>query len=451
MSEQNRHKEYRMSAKKTLLGVLVVAILLNGCRSPAKHRFTFSGLFDSSAREVKVRLNSKRTMKKGKNRVYYPDGKSKELAKDVLRVITEQERMIKDLLGIRPGNFSVAIEQRIPENASYIINNQPRGWSVWPFALKDVHAVSHADEFDHLYHTMIHERTESAVIKALGFSGKGLYNCNRSTRWIGDGLAEFTAYRFAKTHSPVAALYWLLGRRKAVRQAAEEWSVSRCNLRDFLAIQGSISEVKRQLAFVQQYGIFVVSNYGMSFYYWASLADDKGLKTVKEIVTSLKTHRPTNQNIDAVIGKTVGQEYVERIENLSTREALDFFDREIERLMPKVAQQLKSEKRPVRMAAFEALKRAEKEDFPVDFSGISTTAMIANIVPGTLAYKAGLRRYDIVESIDGAAVRQFSEVHAKADVAGGKQMKVKIRRKGTEVLTFNIRSFSGCRFSQIAN
>lgn len=90
------------------------------------------------------------------------------------------------------------------------------------------------------------------------------------------------------------------------------------------------------------------------------------------------------------------------------------------------------------------------EAFVVDLSGVSTTAMVGDAMPGSPAHAGGLRRGDIVEFLDGKAVEGFDAFVASCEGAGRRSLRIGVRRNGSERLTLALRSVGGCRFRKIA-
>ncbi len=440
------------SLKMLLTGVLIL-LFSNGCTF---YKSTLSGFLGPEAHQVRIVLEENNMIEQGRNRVYYPE-KSEELAREVLRILAEQEEMLRDYLGIGSARFGVVIVQKVPEKrASYIIDSQPKGWLVWSLELQNVEALSHANEFDDLYHTMMHERTEGAIKDALAKKGH-LYITNRETRWIADGLAELLGFRFSSENSPIAAARWLGYRWGSVKDSLEKWHVSSYNLRDFKGMgakggfKKSMREVRKQISFLSNYPGFASANYAMSFTYWASFERELGKKAVQEVILKLKElKRPTNQNIERVLTEVAGQAYVDRIERVDAAEALPFFEKEVRRLVPELMEGLRGEERPVRMACYEVLSALDEEVFEVDLSGIPTTAAVADIIPGSRSYEAGLRRYDIIESVGGSLVEDFDRFQSTVSQFDGDEMQVEVLRGGGEVRTFQVESFAGCKFKSIA-
>jgi len=430
--------------KVILIGIFFL-LLLDGC-GYIFYRATISGVVGKDVRNVKVNLKDKKIIEQGRNRVYYPEG-AEELANEALQILVKQEQMITDYLGIGSEKTGVVLIQRVPEEVRYIVDSAPRRWAIWPVAVDNLQVLSHASEFDDLYWTIIHERTEGAIGDALVKKGS-LYSFNRETRWIGDGIAELLGFRFSEEYSPIAAAYMLNSRWETIRKVSQRWNFSRYNLKEFKGVSGSIKENKRQMSMMNRYPQIVGANYGMSLYYWAALEREKGPQTVKEIVLKLQgIKEPTNRNIEGVISDIAGQTWVDRIEKLDVNEALEFFKGEMELLIPMLNKGLRSQERHIRMASYEVLRNLDEEVFDIDPSGIPTTAIIVDIYPGTSAYKAGLRRGDIIESINGELIQSFDKF--LKEIKNLNQVEVKVLRGG-KTKSFEIESFAGCRLRGIA-
>jgi hypothetical protein len=433
---------------KRLEKVLIcLSILLSagGCVYTAM----ISGMLGEGIKQVKVNLKAKELIEEGNNRVYYLSG-SEALAQSVLEVLVEQEKMLNDYLGLDPGRFGVVIIQKEPKTR-YIVEPQ-RKWTVFPVGLENVQELCHASEFWTLYHAMTHERTEGAVTRGLIEKGD-LYCFNKETRWIGDGLAELLGFRFSSKHSPTAAvnLSELESWHKKIKESQDKWHYHRHNLKDFKALCGRFKETKKQfLLMMRDYITITSARYGMSFYYWASMEEEFGSQTVREIVDKLKAVQdPNNGNIEKVIRNAAGQNYVERIENLGSEEALEFLSKLIRRLIPKVREELGSNQRTIRIAAYEVLHRLDKDIFDIDLSDIATTARIADIAPDTPAYCAGLRHGDIIEYVDGDLLESFDEFSENTGRFYEPEIEVKVLRRGT-MQNLKLQSFAGCKCQPIA-
>ena len=432
--------------------LICLSILLpaGGC----SYHATFSGMLGEGIDQVKVDLKDKELIEEGNNRVYYLS-ESEPLAQSLLQVLVEQEKMLNDYLGLNGGKFGVVIIHKEPKTR-YMVE-PPRKWTVFSVELENVQELCHASEFGTFYHLMAHERTEGAVERAL-MENRGLYIVNRETRWIGDGLAELLAFRFSTKHSPTAAvnLSRLEGWHKTIKESQDKWYYHRHNLKDFeaFAFSGSLHKAKRQLSkyfsLLTDYITITSARYGMSFYYWASMEEELGRQTTREIVDQLKALQdPNNENIEKVIRDAAGQNYVERIENLGAEEALEFLSESMRRLIPKVKEELNSNQRPMRIAAYEVLHRLDKDIFDIDLSDIAATARIVDIAPDTPAYNAGLRYGDIIEYVDGDLVESFDEFSENAGCFHEPEIEVKVVRRGT-MQSLKLQSFAGCNFQPLA-
>jgi hypothetical protein len=421
-----------------ILTCLSILLLAGGCVYTAM----VSGMFGEGIKQVKVNLKAKELIEEGNNRIYY-SSESEPLARNMLQVLVEQEKMLNDYLGLDGGKFGIVIIQKEPKTR-YIVEPS-RKWTVFPVGLENVREPGHASEFWTFYHGMTHERTEGVVERALMEKG-GLYSFNRETRWIGDGLAELLAFRFSAKYSPTAAvnLSELESWHEKIKESQDKWHFHRHNLKDFKALCGRFKETKRQfLLMMRDYITITSARYGMSFYYWASMEEELGQQTVREIVDKLKAVQdPNNGNIEKVIRDVAGQNYVERIGNLSAEEALEFLGESIRRLIPKVREELSSNQRTIRMAAYEVLHRLDKDIFDIDLSDIATTARVVDIAPDTHAYQAGLRHGDIIEYVDGDLVESFDEFSENASCFHEPEIEVKVLRRGT-MQSLKLQSFAG--------
>lgn len=423
---------------------LSILLFVGGCF----YTVMISGTLGEGIKQVKVNLKDKELIEAGNNRVYYPS-ESEPLVQSVLEVLVEQEKMINDYLGLDGGKFGVVIIQKEPKTR-YIVE-PPRKWTVFPVGLENVQELAHASEFGTLYHSMTHERTEGAVTRELT-KKEDLYCFNKETRWIGDGLAELLAFRFCAKYSPTAAvnLSRLESRHKKIKESQDKWHFHRHNLKDFKALCGRIKETKKQFSLMRDYITIILARYGISFYYWASMEEESGQQTVREIVDKLKEQQElSNENIEKVIRDAAGQNYVERIENMGAEEALEFLSESIQLLIPKVREELRSNQRPMRIAAYEALQRLDKDTFDVDLSDISTTARVVDIVPDTPAYNAGLRHGDIIEYVGGDLVESFDEFSESAGRFYEPEIEVKVLRRGA-MQSLKLQSFAGCQCQAIA-
>jgi predicted metalloprotease with PDZ domain len=201
---------------------------------------------------------------------------------------------------------------------------------------------------------------------------------------------------------------------------------------------------------MKDYTEIIVARYGMSFYYWISMEEELGSQTIREIVDQLKELQdPNNGNIEKVIRDAAGQNYVERIENLAADEALEFLSKSMRHIIPKVRNELSSNQRPIRIAAYEVLHRLDKDIFDIDLPDIATTARIADIAPDTPAYHAGLRHGDIIEYVDGDLVESFDEFSENAGFFYEPEIEVKVLRRGT-MQSLKLKSFAGCKFQPLA-
>lgn len=441
-----------MTIRRTLVLLAGLFALPPGGCVVYRSRMTFSGLLGQDVQEVRVHLEGRRSLANRWNRVYYEeqDEAAADLAPRVLAVLAQQQQMLTALLGVSPGHFGVAIVQKAGYPARYVIADQVPGWTVWVLELADTSALSLAGEIDDLYHTMMHERTEEAIIGALGADKRELYDLNARTRWIGDGLAEYAGWRFARQHEPAAALYWLANRRESLRETMDEWHCGSFDLRRFEAVRGGAGQVRRQVALWRRHAGAIGGSYAASFYYWAALAKARGDGAAGEVLAAIR-RRPgrRDEDIDAAIREVAGPDWVRRVGRVDAAEALAFLDGEIRELIPRVVDGLRSAGRWERMARYEVLDRLDKDAFPVDLSWVPTTAMVRDVLPGSPAHEALLRPLDLIESVDDVMIHRFRGPLLKLPEGGGVP-RLTIRRRGREVLTLPVPSLAGCRLVRMA-
>jgi len=452
VSQINHGKGFLLRSRFTIARRLVVLFLylicvtlfLSGCSTGrASASFRPSG----AKTVVDVNIRKMQMIEKEGSRVYYPNEAS-DLAPEVLAVLSLQQQFLQNYTGLSGKRFGVAICQATPERRAYRIAPQPRNWYIFPIELANASTLSHAIEFLFIYNVLIHERTEIAVALDI-LQGKRCLYSNRETRWIGDGLAELIGYRFCCEHSKIAALHEVGGRFDTVRDLAKTWNVETVNLRHFLAdVSGWPFKKKEQKSPPRYYGNKDTAYYGMSFYYWYSLEEDQGADSIKEFVTGLQSlKKASNENIDDLIRRIGGPIYVERIEHIRLEDAISSFREEIALLIPEVQALLKSPSRSVRMAAYEALRDLDKDFFPDAIpSGLPTTAIIHDMLRASPAYHSGLRRNDIVESVDGKPVEDYESFCQSLPIYGST---VELLR-GASSVEVKIDSFEGCKFMAVA-
>ena len=186
----------------------------------------------------------------------------------------------------------------------------------------------------------------------------------------------------------------------------------------------------------------------MSFYYWHSLEEDQGADSIKEFVTGLQSlKKASNENIDDLIRRIGGPTYVDLIECVHLEDAIRFFRKEMELLIPEVQALLKGDSRSIRMAAYEALRDLDKDIFADAIpTELPTTAIIFDILRASPAYQSGLRRNDIVESIDGKPVKDYNSFCQSLPIYGST---IKLLR-GDSSVELEFDSFEGCRFKAVA-
>lgn len=441
-----------MTIRRTLVLLAALSVLAPGGCVVYRSRMTFSGLLGQDVQEVRVCLEGRQSLANRWNRVYYeePDEAAAELAPRVLAVLTQQQQMLSALLGVSPGYFGAAIVQKADHPARYVIADQVPGWTVWVLELADTSALSLAGEIDDLYHTMMHERTEEAVIRALGADRRELYDLNGRTRWIGDGLAEYAGWRFARQHEPAAALYWLANRRESLREAMDEWHCASFDLRRFEALRGRAAQVRRQVAMWRRHVDVIGGSYAASFYYWAALAQARGDGAARQVLAAIR-RRPgrTDEDIDAAIREVAGPEWVLRVGRVDAAEVLAFLDGAIRELIPQVVDGLRSAGRWERMARYEVLDRLDEDAFPVELSWVPTTAMVQDVLPGSPAWEAQLRPLDLIESVNDVMIQRFRGPLLKLPEGRGVP-RLTIRRRGREILTVPVPSLAGCRLARVA-
>jgi S1-C subfamily serine protease len=99
------------------------------------------------------------------------------------------------------------------------------------------------------------------------------------------------------------------------------------------------------------------------------------------------------------------------------------------------------------MAAYEALYGLNKDTFPDAIPPeVPTTAIIFDILRASPAYQSGLRRNDIIESIDGKPVEDYKSFTKSLPIYGST---VNLLR-GNSSVELKIDSFEGCQFWPVA-
>lgn len=427
-----------------MLTLCLVAALSTGCGS---YKGTISGVLGTPAEDVPVNLRQYKLTERGNNRVYHTD-ESRPLADRVLRVVEKQETYLEKALGLRaPDKFAVVIVKPRAGKVRYHVVS-PRGWSVWTFAPEDPAALSTPGEFEHVYHTLLHERTENAVTHAL-HEKDGLYGANPQTRWIGDGLAEWVAYRYSKEASPIAAAAFMAHRRESLNTCRDTWNVRHIDLREFRAWVGSPGDVKAQVASFIRYPDVMAADYAMSCCFWASVEKEKGVEGVRGIVTRLRSlQQPSNENVDKAVAEVLGPAFVQRIRESDTAEGLAFIEGEIRTLIPRLREGLKSDDYGVRNASRLALARLDEQTFKAELAGMPTTARVTDVIPESPAYRAGLRAGMIVDSVDGESVEEFDKFVSRLRQPRTGVTSVSVfERDGKRLL--KVDSFSGSRFERV--
>jgi hypothetical protein len=184
--------QLRTDAQGIMRLPLVLTYLEENPRPKHNHRgrltvnFTSTAAFSFGTNEHQetVALHDKFTLTNESVIVYYPVGLG-TAARETLRELQRGRDFLAQSLGIPPRPWGVVLPPEKRTNVDYVVTGTNPGRQVWSYAVAELQS-------GRLAQINTHEWTEQTLDPSLG-----LYEADRRSRFIGDGLAEWMAWRHA--------------------------------------------------------------------------------------------------------------------------------------------------------------------------------------------------------------------------------------------------------------
>ena len=252
-------------------------------------------------------IDDKEVLKNGNLSVYYPAGKEAE-GKKVLSILKKENNIIKNIIGIEPSPFGVLLSNK--ENP--IITEE----NIWPVSLK-------AKNIENSYYWIItHEWTEGIVT---GSYGEGIisYKNDPYTRWIGDGLAQYTAHKTTEILVPDSFPKWLSNRlhyfEEPIRQNREYF-----NLLQWKAHAGpEPGDIMMK----------EIIGYPVCEYFWLKLAERVGQDKIREFVLKAKQiSNPTNKELIPLLSEITGMDIEKELTHIELDNVYNYYKKLSERM-----------------------------------------------------------------------------------------------------------------------
>ena len=225
----------------------------------------------------------------GDIRVYYIDGKNRQLADDMVKEIKQIKKFCKDFAGLELKNtmdvFLHHFEGPVKLSGIYAVPVQVD---------KNNKVAAHMAMW-----IQIHEAVESEII----FTNRA-YNTDRNLRFAGDGLAELLSHHYCQKYYPQACKIrhsMAIGTLNSLLKH----KINSINLhRDFPAYLRGIPRRKKGQRLPGDCG------YSASFYFWEKLRQNHGDDVVKHMINWFaKTNRPTKAKLLEEIKKITGVDF----------------------------------------------------------------------------------------------------------------------------------------------
>jgi len=285
----------------------------------------------------KITWEDKARLSEGNSEIYYSAG-NEALAAEALQILCAEEKIIQETLGLKPKKFGIVLHgPMVPHEYEPIVSCPPT-YTIWAVAmLVRTNGQPALLDDPKMYGTMTHERTEETLTDAVGKNG--LYVANPQTRWIGDGLAEYLAYKTCRTLSPATSLRQLKNRRSNL----DDMTMQNFNLliwrspsRHLLPFTGHADEswAKKELKKLGDQAKFYaqISGYGyaMSLAFWKDFADRHGEDVLKKFVGQLTAQSDlSNKAICGLLETMTAENVYDHCQSINIQKAKDILDRAI--------------------------------------------------------------------------------------------------------------------------
>jgi len=255
---------------------------------------------------------------------YYADPSWEAAADEALTYLTTADRLLQGL-GFSLGRFGVVLLP-YPSGASKVVLER-RGWDalrqilgidplLFPLVMPpQVRSLAKAPTAVRLWlhWAGLHEWVEGTIAKRLYFR-------DRRTRWVGDGLAEYLAYRITQALDPEIACEGWNQQRIRLRLGREQGWKTYNLIEDFPVRRGQPGDLNaRDL----EQGVKEQIGYGIAFVFWHRVAQRYGEDTIRRFWEELRRQSsPTAEDAARILQSLTGEEVWTYLQGVPLEEAL---------------------------------------------------------------------------------------------------------------------------------
>lgn len=229
--------------------------------------------------------------------IYYPPEEEAK-AKRVLKILTEEKKIVAEILGIEPAPFGVLLT---PE-ANPILSEKTKE-RVFPVSLQNEHL------FDTYYWGLTHEWIEGIVEPDVVS-----YERDPFTRWIGDGLTEYAGYTTCQKLVPDSLPRII---ENTLRYFEEPFLKGRTTF-DLSQWKAHAGEETEPISPEELIG------YPVSLYFWLKLTRHSGAEIIPQFLRrAQKLKEPKNKDLIALLSELTGLDIQKELK-IDLKEASNF-------------------------------------------------------------------------------------------------------------------------------
>lgn len=248
--------------------------------------------------------------------VYYLEDKAEVLAKELLGTLVKAEKRIRGFIDkTGEAEWGGVLIPSPPELVSITVIPPKGKRGIFPIIYEEVEGTGELKLEPREIWSLIHKRTEASIA--------GFYLDVPEMRWIGDGIAEYVAYKISGELAPGDRTYKLSGYPWSIKKLLEEGK-KRYNLpKEFIArvykvlpgeeleeLMESARERRRKKLHVE------VAGYPISFYIWYKVTEKAGDGVIKEFLQKMKKiEEPSNEEYMDLLSELTGMDIKDMVTN----------------------------------------------------------------------------------------------------------------------------------------
>lgn len=311
-----------MSNMFTYVVYVVLALVVLLLLTPVTEKITIEGegitIGGTGSTLVELSVDGLLHLEAGSITVYFKAGQEK-LAQETADALQKTFHLVQTRLGLPISPLKIALFQREDfgdiSSISFYIKQ-----SIWPLFVSRTWQSFQEGDLDFqkgVYWVMTHEAVETAIAPLLYLDA--------GTRWIGDGLAEYSAYTICKELSPSVISKRLDGLIKLLSQLLESGQTTYNFIKDF-PVRIFTRTLDNDLD---------LAGYGVSLGFWLDIANRYGEETIHRFWTKISARKPwcialglicfegrNAQDAARLLSELTGEDIWQKLQNMDLQEVL---------------------------------------------------------------------------------------------------------------------------------